>query len=108
MLQHQGLFYIMNDVKHVLVLQEDKHTKLWELISTKELMKEDAIRIRYSDFDEFAISPKNLHYQDNLFYLFNTSQEQSPNFKYGLYNVPKHNVTYGPVHGRDTGMIWSI
>ena len=45
LLQHQGLFYIMNDVKNVLVLKEDKYTKLWELISIKELMKEDANKI---------------------------------------------------------------
>ena len=71
----------MDDDQKVRVCRENVLDKTWELIETKELMKEDANKITYTDYEEFAISPKNLHYKDYLFYLFNPSDEKSNNFK---------------------------
>ena len=98
----------MDDTKRIRVLQADQQTQMWKQIAIKELMPEDALLIKYSEFQEFAISPQNLMYGERLFYLFASSKIKSQNFSSDFYNVPEHTVTYGPNHSHETGMCWNI
>ena len=106
LLQHQGQFYIMNDQKKISVLEPNKETNMWKLVSTLELPERDTNNIVYADFDEYAISDGVLHTNEKMYFMLNSKAKDNATWASEDIMLENHKHVSGPRYAKESGLIW--
>ena len=103
-----GYFYLMDEKKKVRRLLQDPLTFALRMDTTLEMLAQDQLTVKYSEFDEFIMSDGLMHWDDRIIFLSEQKRKDAYTWGQSKIMAENHKFIQGPKRAKGTGMVYYL
>ena len=103
-----GFFYLMDEKKKVRRLTQDPLNFSLKMDTTLEMLPQDQLTVKYSEFDEFIMSDGLMHWDDRIIFLSEQKRKDAYTWGQSKIMAENHKFIQGPKKAKGTGMVYYL
>ena len=99
-------FYLMDDSKRIRILVQDPKLHTLSVLTTLDLCKKDKELLKQTPFDEFAVSPGCIHWDNKALFMIDNKQKDNPTWYSFDVMIKNYEYVSGPKAANGSGQIY--